>query len=71
MQYIDKSVHREEGNRITLQYLEDIKIEDEQRYPVDYNNSFRILPQARLRCLPWCQRASEDLDQNSQACPEW
>lgn len=44
MQYIDKSVHREEGNRITLQYLEDIKIEDEQRYPVDYNNSFRILP---------------------------
>ena len=44
MQHIDKSVHREEGNRITLQYLEDIKIEDEQRYPVDYNNSFRILP---------------------------
>lgn len=44
MQYIDKSVHREEGNRITLQYLEDIKIEDEQRYPVDYNNSFRNLP---------------------------
>ena len=44
MQYIDKSLHREEGNRITLKYLEQIKIVDEQRYPVDYNNSFRFLP---------------------------
>ena len=44
MQHIDKSVHREEGNSITLRYLENIKIEDEQRYPVDYNNSFRNLP---------------------------
>jgi len=44
MQHIDKSVHREEGNSITLRYLESIKIEDEQRYPVDYNNSFRNLP---------------------------
>lgn len=44
MQYIDKSECREEGNGITLSYLDEIKIKDESRYPVDYNHSFRILP---------------------------
>lgn len=44
MQYIDKSPNREEGNSITEAYLGEIYIEDEHRYPVDYDGSFRSLP---------------------------
>ena len=44
MQYIDKSANRQEGNALTLAYLHEIEIKDEQRYPVDYDNSFRSLP---------------------------
>lgn len=44
MQYINKDLNRENGNKITKDYLHDIWIEDEQRYPVDYNDSFKKLP---------------------------
>lgn len=44
MQYINKEPDREAGNRITEAYLHEIWIEDEQRYPVDYNDSFKKLP---------------------------
>lgn len=44
MQYINKELNRESGNNITNAYLHDIWIEDEQRYPVDYNDSFKKLP---------------------------
>lgn len=44
MQYINKSTNRDEGNEITKNYLQQIWIEDEQRYPVDYDGSFRNLP---------------------------
>lgn len=44
MQYINKELNREFGNNITNAYLHDIWIEDEQRYPVDYNDSFKKLP---------------------------
>ena len=44
MQYINKSLDRESGNNITNAYLHDIWIENEQRYPVDYNDSFKKLP---------------------------
>lgn len=44
MQYINKESDREAGNKITEAYLYEIWIEDEQRYPVDYNDSFKKLP---------------------------
>lgn len=44
MQYINKESDREAGNKITEVYLHEIWIEDEQRYPVDYNDSFKKLP---------------------------
>lgn len=44
MQYIKKEPNREEGNQITINYLRNILIKDEQRYPVDYNDSFKKLP---------------------------
>ena len=44
MQYINKESDREAGNKITEAYLHEIWIEDEQRYPVDYNDSFKKLP---------------------------
>lgn len=44
MQYVNKGANREEGNKITQAYLQEIWIEDEQRYPVDYNDSFKELP---------------------------
>ena len=44
MQYINKSLNRNDGDNITKAYLRDIWIEDEQRYPVDYNDSFKKLP---------------------------
>lgn len=47
MQYIDKEPQREEGNRITEEYLRTIYIQDEKRYPVDYDGSFRALPPKR------------------------
>ena len=47
MQFINKAIDRPEGNQITKAYLENIRIEDEQRYPVDYDDSFRKLPDKR------------------------
>ena len=44
MRYINKDLNRESGNNITNAYLHDIWIKDEQRYPVDYNDSFKRLP---------------------------
>ncbi|MDN5552588.1 hypothetical protein [Prevotella sp.] len=44
MQFINKAIDRTDGNQITKTYLKNIRIEDEQRYPVDYDNSFRNLP---------------------------
>lgn len=44
MQYINKEPDREAGNKITEAYLHDIWIEGEQRYAVDYNDSFKKLP---------------------------
>lgn len=44
MQYIDKGINRKEGDEITKAYLRQIWIEDEHRYPVSYNDSFKKLP---------------------------
>lgn len=44
MQYINKELNRAEGDEITKAYLCHIWIEDERRYPVDYNDSFKKLP---------------------------
>lgn len=44
MEYIQKSLHRDEGIKVTEEYLKAIWIADEQRYPVDYDGNFRSLP---------------------------
>lgn len=44
MQYINKSLDREEGNHITKEYLRAIWLREECRYPVDYNGTFHSLP---------------------------
>ena len=49
MQYIDKDSNRGDGDKITKAYLRKIFINEEgyQRYPVDYNDSFRKLPKGK------------------------
>lgn len=44
MLYINKSAQRDEGNKITKNYLLDIWLKEERRYPVDYDGSFKSLP---------------------------